>query len=116
MARTLVQIRQQIEKLEQEAKSVKAKEVAGVVGRIREAIDFYGLTAEDLFGTKAKKVGRPKGVAKVAVKSPTNKKPAQAKFKDLNSDKTWTGHGKRPGWFVDAIASGKSAEDMAIAR
>ena len=115
MARTLVQIRQQIEKLEQEAESVKTKEIAGVVGRIREAIDFYGLTVEDLFGTKDKKAGRPKGVAGVAVKSGASKKAAVARFKDPNSDKTWTGHGKRPGWFVEAVASGKSSEDLAIA-
>ncbi len=28
--------------------------------------------------------------------------PGAAKYRDPNSDKTWTGHGRRPGWMVGA--------------
>ncbi len=28
--------------------------------------------------------------------------PGAAKYRDPNSDKTWTGHGRRPGWLVGA--------------
>lgn len=114
MARTFVQIRQQIEKLEKEAESVKAKEVAGVIDRIQQAIHFYGLTADDLFGSTPKKPGRPKGAPGVVAKKAAKKMAARANFKDANSNRTWTGHGKRPRWFVDAIAAGKTPEDMAI--
>ena len=114
MAKTLTQIRNQIAKLEKEAESVKSKEVAGVVERIRKAIEFYGLTADDLFGANAKKAGRPNGVVGNAVKKAPKKKAALAKYKDPVSAKTWTGHGKRPGWFVQAIAEGKKAEELAI--
>ena len=113
MARTLVQIRKQIENLEKEAESVRKIEVDGVIARIKKAIDFYGLTEQDLFEAQAKKMGRPKGVAGAAVKKVAKKK-AVAKFKDPASDKTWTGHGKRPGWFLQAIESGKKAEDLAV--
>lgn len=111
MARTLVQIKKQIAKLQKEADQVRAKEVAGVVARIKVAIDFYGLKATDLFGSgpgmvrKGKKVGnRPK----------KTKTPAVAKYKDKETGKTWTGHGKRPGWFLKAIEGGVKPEDMAI--
>ena len=114
MARTLVQIRQQIQMLEREAESVKTKEVAGVIGRIREAIEFYGLSAADLFGTKPKKAVRAKGTARGSAEKVAKNKPALARYKDPNSNKTWTGHGKRPSWFVDAIGSGKAAGDLAI--
>jgi DNA-binding protein H-NS len=118
MALTLVQIREQIEKLEKQAENIKPKEVADVVGRIRVAIEFYGLTAADLFGTKAKKAGRPKGTAgvvvKKAAKKPGKKEEAIAKYADPASGKTWTGHGKRPGWFVEAIAAGKTAEELSV--
>lgn len=114
MARTLAQIRHQIEKLEKEAESVRAKEVAGVIERIRQAIEFYALTTDDLFGAKVTKAGRLKGTAKDAGKKVAAKKISQAKFKDPNSNKTWTGHGKRPGWFVEAVASGKTPEDLVI--
>ena len=113
MARTLAQIRQQIEELENEAKRVRDTEVAGVVARIKTAIDFYGLTAKDLFGAKVK----PSVVVTVksGKKVKASKAIAAARYKDPASGKTWTGHGKRPGWFVDAIANGTRAEDLAIA-
>lgn len=31
-----------------------------------------------------------------------------------NGADTWTGRGRKPKWFTDAIAAGKSPEDMAI--
>lgn len=31
-----------------------------------------------------------------------------------NPGKTWSGRGRQPQWFKDAIASGKSADDLAI--
>lgn len=31
-----------------------------------------------------------------------------------NPSKTWSGRGRQPQWFKDAIASGKSEEDLAI--
>jgi len=113
MARTLVQIKKAIVGLEKEATLLKEKEVSGVIARIKVAIDVYGLTQQDLFEAKAKKMGRPKKVADVVAKKPAKKKAA-AKFKDPGSDRTWTGHGKRPGWFVAAIADGKVATDLAV--
>ena len=49
MARNLAQIKKAIESLEKEAERVREKEVAGVIARMQQAIDFYGLTAADLF-------------------------------------------------------------------
>lgn len=109
MARTLVQIKNQIAQLEKEAERVKENEVAGVVQRIKTAIDFYGLTADDLFGSGAKTATKGRKAAAKKVK----KSPAPPKYKDKETGKTWTGHGKRPGWFVKAIEGGMKAEDMA---
>ena len=114
MARTLVQIQREMEKLQKEAELVKASEVAGVIARIKSAIDFYGITEADLFGNKAA------GVARDARKNSRHKdvKPSKtqspAKYRDKESGKTWTGHGMRPRWFVKAIESGITAADMAI--
>lgn len=30
--------------------------------------------------------------------------------------RTWTGNGQRPGWFKDALASGKTESDLLIKR
>jgi DNA-binding protein H-NS len=104
MARTLAQIQQQIDKPQQEAEKVKAKEVAGVIERIKAAIAFYSLTPADLFVTRGRPPGKPKKAAS---------KKATAKYRDKDTGKTWTGHGKRPGWFVKAIEAGVNAEEMA---
>jgi len=107
MAKTLTQIQTQIAKLQREADALKAKEVGQVVARIQAAIAHYGLTADVLFGPKAAKKPRasPKAVAKKA--------PAAAKYQD-DTGRTWSGHGKRPNWFKDAITGGKTAEDLLI--
>lgn len=42
--------------------------------------------------------------------------PATPKYRHPeNPALTWSGRGRRPQWFVDALAAGKSVEDLAIA-
>ena len=36
-----------------------------------------------------------------------------AKYRDATSGKTWSGRGRKPGWFVNALAEGKSLESLA---
>ena len=55
MTQSYSQIVRQIETLQRKANAARKKEVAGVVGRIKEAISFYELTANEL-GLSA---GRP---------------------------------------------------------
>jgi DNA-binding protein H-NS len=41
--------------------------------------------------------------------------PAVAKFANpANASETWSGRGRKPLWFVAALKSGKSPDDMAI--
>lgn len=116
MAKTLVSIQRQIDKLQKEAAAIKAKEVGGVVERIKTAIDFYGLTPADLFETKAHAAStgkRKSGAQSSAVASKKEKTKSVAKYKD-DAGNAWTGHGKRPGWFKAALESGKTAEDLLV--
>lgn len=116
MTKTYAQLQKQIAKLQQEADAIRAKEVAGVIARIQEAIDHYGLTAADLFTAPPARKARDTKVVKTAktAKAATGKKqPAPAKYTD-GQGKTWNGVGKRPGWFVAALAAGKTAKDLEI--
>jgi DNA-binding protein H-NS len=116
MTKTYAQLQKQIAKLQQEADAVRAKEVAGVIGRIQEAIEHYGLTAADLFASPPARKARDTKVAKAVkpARAATGKKqPAPAKYTD-GQGKTWNGIGKRPGWFVAALAAGKTAKDLEI--
>lgn len=116
MAKTYAQIQAQIRKLQQEADALKAREVAGVVARIQEAIVHYGLTPADLFGKTAGPVRR-QPAARTAARQGKATKPAKtpspAKYRD-DAGHQWTGIGKRPNWFKDALAAGKTAEDLLV--
>lgn len=122
MAKTLATIQQQIQKLQEQADALKRKEAVGVIEKIKAAIDFYGLTPADLFDsapTTAKKRVSSAGATELPEKKVRRKrgtvvkKPAApAKFTD--GTKSWSGHGKRPQWFKDAIESGKTPEDLAV--
>ncbi|WP_158218907.1 H-NS histone family protein [Roseateles aquatilis] len=50
MSKSLQQVLQQIDKLQKQAEQLRAKEVSQVVASIRQAIDHYGLTRQELFG------------------------------------------------------------------
>lgn len=125
MAKTYAQIQAQIHKLQREADAVKAREVAGVVARIQEAISHYGLTPADLFGKTAgpsprqpaARTSAGRGKAAKPAKALKPARPAKArspaKYQD-DAGHQWSGVGKRPNWFKDAIAAGKTADELLI--
>jgi DNA-binding protein H-NS len=119
MAKTLEQIQKQIDALQREAATARKREVVKVIDRIRVAIQHYQLTPQELFGAGGGKRGRRAGAAGAASKSAATgsrgrKTVGKIKFRDEASGRGWTGHGRRPQWFVDALAAGKKAEDLAV--
>jgi DNA-binding protein H-NS len=51
----------------------------------------------------------------VGIETKSSRAPAAAKYRHPeNPALTWSGRGRKPQWFVDALAAGKTAEDMAI--
>jgi DNA-binding protein H-NS len=136
---TLKEIDDEIARLQARAASIVAAEKAGVIARIRDAIGYYSLTAEDLgfgaavktgkAGRAAKSVKTPKAVKTLkpstqaappadvaAAQAPTTAKPARAgagqvKFKD-DAGNTWSGFGPKPRWLTEALAGGKALDDM----
>lgn len=66
-----------------------------------KAAKEHGFSLNDLVGAAPKKSARkPKAAAKY--KNPAD--PTQ----------TWSGRGRKPGWFKEAESAGKKPEDMAI--
>lgn len=113
MAKSLAQLKKQIAVLERQAEAIKHKETKDVIARIKEAISFYDLSAAQLgFGTA--RAGRKPGSAKRGRKSAAGRKPAsKVKFRD-EAGNSWSGHGRRPKWFLDALAAGKTAQDLTV--
>jgi DNA-binding protein H-NS len=116
VSKSLAQLNREIEKLKRQAEALRRKEAAGVIARIKEAIEHYDLTAEDL-GLSGKAARRTAAedttAAKKTRRRAAKKKPGVIRFRD-EAGNTWTGHGKRPGWFKAAIEAGKTPEDLAV--
>ena len=77
-----------------------------------EAARKFGVTLDELTGTKS---GAKQG-AKNRRKG-SGKRRAKAAAKYANPDdpsQTWTGRGRQPAWFKQALAAGRSPEDMLI--
>ena len=119
---TLAALNAQIAALQAQADSLRKKEVAEVVAKIKDAIAHYGLTAADLgLATGARKnakvpaAGGDKPAGKQRKKAGPNPSARTAKYKD-DKGNIWGGIGKRPDWFKVALAAGKTPEDLLAKR
>ncbi len=113
MTKTYTQVMKQIQSLTREAETLKRKEVDGVILRIKEAIDAYGLTASDLGLTGVRVNKSP--VAGKGRKPADKGRAAASDVKFRNQDGlVWGGRGPRPKWLRDALAEGKQLSDFAV--
>ena len=117
MAKSYGQMQKQIANLQREAEALKKKEVGGVVERIKAAIAYYELTAEDLFGGRSERSSVSKGAnngASRPARGTTQKgKKIPVKYRDENGN-TWTSRGSQPRWLMAALASGRKLEDFLV--
>ncbi len=113
MAQSYEQIQKRIESLQKEAEQIRKKEVAGVIERIKTAIEAYGLTAADLglAGTRAPKAAPKAKPGRKAAKKAAGK--VAVKYRDSEGN-TWTGRGLQPRWLKAAIAAGKKLDDFKV--
>ncbi len=128
MPKTLAKIEQQIKALEREAEQLRRKEAAGVVARIKEAIAYYDLSAQDL-GLASQAPARRGAAARGSRRLRSEERPQLANgaarhstraarrrhggavYRDEHGN-TWSGRGRRPGWLKDALESGKTLDDL----
>jgi DNA-binding protein H-NS len=76
-----------------------------VLGQMRELAATLGLTLEDVGRLERGKGGAVKAAAGGSV-APKYRHPSDPNL-------TWSGRGKRPTWIAEALAAGKSLEDLA---
>ncbi|MEJ6393715.1 H-NS histone family protein [Gymnodinialimonas sp. 2305UL16-5] len=82
-------------------KGYEKKRRSEALAELKSVAKKYGFSLDDLTGGKGGKAGaKPKGIAKYV-------NPA-------DQSQTWTGRGRQPNWVKEALASGKSLDDMAI--
>lgn len=112
--KTYAELRREIQTLTQEADKVRSAEKAGVVERMKEAIEAYGISVKELFGTRVSTAKTPRG--KSAARGASGAKSAAGRavaYADGNGG-VWGGRGPRPAWLRNAIASGRQLEEFAV--
>lgn len=108
--RTLKEIDNEIAKLTAEADAIRA-EKAGVIARMKEAVAYYGITAEEMgFSVKRKAKASAKSNGKAKPKAPA---ATRVRFKD-DKGNAWSGYGRKPQWLNDLLASGKTLDDFRV--
>lgn len=119
MTMSYADVEKQIATLKAKAEALKAKEVAGVIAKIKLAVERYQLTAADLGlgpGSKARRasVARPPAGRKRASPAKGRKLgKVPVKHRD-KSGSTWTGRGNQPVWLREAIKVGAKLENFRV--
>src|SRR5574337_1697609 len=92
---------------------LRLKERTGVIARIKIAITKLDLQPAELFdnpvrtGKSRRSIKADAGIGEAAGAQRTPKKPSgPIKYRDEHGHQ-WTGRGKRPQWYLDALSSGK---------
>ncbi len=114
----LIDIQNQIEKLQKQANEIKSKEFNSTVQDILAKMQAFGISVKDLQIAKPYKAAKAGRKAKVGVEKNSKrlKKASVAvapKFRGPNGE-TWSGRGLTPKWLAALIAQGQSKESFAI--
>ena len=101
--------RKELEKLhadvERELQRTIERDKKAAMAAAKKAAREHGFDLSEIADTPKPKKARKK----------TARKPAAPKYANpTNAFQTWTGKGRQPQWFKDAIGAGKTAEDLAI--
>jgi DNA-binding protein H-NS len=95
----------ELKMLSKDIEKAITKKEADHVRKAREAVEAiakqYGLSLHELIGGTSKK------------NTPASSGAAKFRNPDAN-DQTWSGRGRQPQWFKNAIASGRSADELAL--
>ena len=110
----LIDIQSQIEKLQKQAESLKAKEFNNTVAEIRAKMKAFGITIKDL-GLKSSQKSKSAKANKTnkARKSKAAGIPVAAKYKRPKGE-TWSGRGLTPKWLAALLAQGHKKEEFLI--
>ncbi|AHX14493.1 histidine biosynthesis protein [Dyella jiangningensis] len=97
------QLNDLITKAQSRQQELRKEKVAKLRDKIHALIKAEGFSFEDVFGQGRGGKGRRTG----GTVAPKYRNPA-------DPEQTWSGRGKRPRWFNDALKAGKKEKDLAI--
>jgi DNA-binding protein H-NS len=82
---TFKEIQSQIEALQKQAEEARLNEISQAVAQIRQLMEDYGITIDDLSSHHKKGVKKATGTAK---------------YRDPETGQEWTGRGRMPNWLA----------------
>jgi len=98
------QLNDLIQKAQARQHELEKERVSRVREKVHALLKAEGVSFEEVFGAGATARGKRRGTGSVA---PKYRNPA-------DPEQTWSGRGKRPRWFSDALKAGKKEKDLAI--
>lgn len=98
----IAQLERERQRLEKEAEQLLKDEKLEVIAEIRNRMNAYGISIDELQNAKVKTAPKRKvrGIL-------------PPKFEDGQGN-TWSGKGPKPQWILNALACGKTVEDYRI--
>ena len=94
------------------------KELKDLHAQVAKAISTFEDRKRKEAIAELEEIARAKGFSLAdltGVVVPRKRSPAVAKYANpADSSDTWSGRGRKPRWFNDALAAGKTPEDLAI--
>jgi DNA-binding protein H-NS len=110
----------QAEDLMRQAEAARKAETGSAIAEIKAKMAAYGISLEDL-GGKAKaargrkpKAGKAAKPAKVTAKLAKARKPVAIKYRNSETNETWTGRGKPPTWLKAQEAAGRKRDEFLV--
>ncbi|SIT45631.1 DNA-binding protein H-NS (fragment) [Paraburkholderia ribeironis] len=95
---TLEAIQTKIQRLQEQAEAIKAKEASATLDRIVELMQKSGVTVADI---EAHLGGKKRG-ARAGKTTAAGTAAVPAKYMDPKTGATWSGRGRAPGWIANA--------------
>lgn len=100
----LVELQKLIQSANERVGSLRQETVRIARAAARAAVESHGVTWEEAFPSAS--MPRRNAAAPSTTKG-------QIKYRNpANAANTWTGRGRKPAWFVEALAAGTKAEDL----
>jgi DNA-binding protein H-NS len=90
--------------VEQALSKSETRRKRDALAAVERAVREYGLTLEEVFATASTSKSK---------RSFTPTEASEAKFRNPeNPQETWSGRGRRPGWFKAHLEAGKSEDEL----
>lgn len=100
-------LEKELAKIQKKLKAIQNKRRKPVITSIVKSMREYDISLEEIEAVYNRKSAKK-------VKTNTVKKPVPPKYRNPNTNDTWSGRGKAPRWITEAESAGKSRDDFLI--